>query len=444
MKVNPELQRNLWLELTPLRLIGMPAVLVATFILIALLAPDSRRETLVIFSLVLYGALVFLWGTRQASESVIIEVRDRTWDGQRMSSIGPWSMTWGKLFGSAVYPWYGGLLCLLSYAFLTGGDPQVRTTAVLALFLSCGLLAHATALLSSMQAMIKERRYNRSQTAAFLMLGVMFIWPFLGAGLSKTNDLEWMGMNFRGLDFSLMTVLLFLFWTVLGIYRLMRTELQIKNGPLVWIAFACFLALYFAGFQNAADSGHRVFDRFVTGYFVAVLTMYLMAVGERKDPVAFRRLIAAYDRGDRMALLQDLPCWSLTLVPVLVAACGTILTSGMGGSVLQQSPGLPLFIVASVLFLARDIGLLLFLNLAQSQKRSDMLFLLALVLLYGVVPGILSAAGLDRTTVLFWPRWDISSWISLGAAGGEAVIIAVLVRRRWQGRYAVPQRPLDV
>ncbi len=40
MTINPELRRNLWLELTPLRLIGMPVVLGLIFTLNPFCVPN--------------------------------------------------------------------------------------------------------------------------------------------------------------------------------------------------------------------------------------------------------------------------------------------------------------------------------------------------------------------------------------------------------------------
>jgi hypothetical protein len=430
---NPEFRRNLWLELSPYRLMGMPAVLAAVFLLVYVLSGETARDTLAIYTLILYGALVFLWGTRQASESVVVELRDRTWDWQRMSSIGPWSMTWGKLLGSAVYPWYGGLLCLAAYIVLTLPDPRYGTFENAALFLVCGLFAHAAALLASLQAMVKERRYNRSQTSAFLVLAVLFAGPFLATGLTSLQSLTWMGMIFRVRDWSLISVVLFLGWAVFGIYRLMRAELQMRNGALAWLAFSVFLAFYAAGFQNAVDAGERAFDRSFTAYAVLVLAVYVMAFGERKDPVAFRRLVASFGRREWRRVLELLPCWTVTLLPLVAAAILTLLFAGATGTPLRQAPGLATFLAASLLFLLRDLGLMLFLNLAQNRKRADMLLLLNLVLLYGVVPGIVSALDLTALTGVFWPRWDVASWTGVLASGLEAVLVLALLQRRWRG-----------
>ena len=51
-----------------------------------------------------------LWGTRSAALSVVAEIRERTWDSQKLSSIGPWTMVWGKLFGATAANWFGALV----------------------------------------------------------------------------------------------------------------------------------------------------------------------------------------------------------------------------------------------------------------------------------------------------------------------------------------------
>src|SRR6185437_14143241 len=60
----------------------------------------------------LYYFLVVLWGTRNAALSVIAEIRERTWDFQKLSASRPFSLMWGKLFGATSFTWFGAILCL--------------------------------------------------------------------------------------------------------------------------------------------------------------------------------------------------------------------------------------------------------------------------------------------------------------------------------------------
>ncbi len=432
---NPEFRRNLWLELTTYRLIGMPAVLGALFYLVAVLSPDPARASLVPYALTLYSVIVFLWGTRQSSESVMAEVRDRTWDQQRMSSIGPWAMTWGKLLGSTIFPWYGGLLCLAVYVALTAGVPGARTVTTAALFLVSGLLAHSVALLSSMLALKKDRIYNRSQAAAYLIVGVMVAGPFLSWAFSASQNYRWYGSSYESRNFILVVAVLFLGWTVAGIYRLMRTELQMKSGPFVWLSFVCFLAVFLAGFSNADDPAERLFNRLAVAGSISVLLAYQSAFGERKDPIGFKRIVMAYRKKDWRRLLLEVPCWIVTLVPVALFASALMLAGEGFPDASLTAAHLRLMILAVVFFLVRDLALLLFFNFAQRPKHADMLMVLFLALLYGVIPGILSALWLSPLTVLFWPRGDDLAGYAALAAGAEAVFAVLLASNRWRTRY---------
>ena len=126
--MNPELQRNLWLEVTPHRLWMIPLVLLATA---ALTWPPG--ETLMLTALV---GFTMIWGPRQAADAVIDEARERTWDIQRMASLHPWSMTWGKLAGATVMSWYGAAWCgaiLLAAAAPDEREERLTTVVIVVL-----------------------------------------------------------------------------------------------------------------------------------------------------------------------------------------------------------------------------------------------------------------------------------------------------------------------
>ena len=110
--MNPELRRNLWLEITAHRLLAMPAVLGLAFLVLAALDKPGAVENVSLLALTGFGLLAGLWGSRLAANSIIDEMIDKTWDWQRLSTLTPWTMTWGKLVGSTAFAWYGSLICL--------------------------------------------------------------------------------------------------------------------------------------------------------------------------------------------------------------------------------------------------------------------------------------------------------------------------------------------
>ncbi len=108
--MNPEFKRNLWLTFSTLRLIGMPAVLALIFLAAGMNTELSQMGSVAV---TLFVGIVWLWGSKNAAAAMGDELRDHTWDQQRMSALSPWEMTWGKLFDATLYNWYGGALCLL-------------------------------------------------------------------------------------------------------------------------------------------------------------------------------------------------------------------------------------------------------------------------------------------------------------------------------------------
>jgi hypothetical protein len=174
--MNPEFQRNLWLNLSNGRLIMMPVVLGAIFFA-ASLFPSAGYEAVRHTAQFMYVVIVVLWGTWLASRAVVGEIRDRTWDNQRMSSIPPWAMVWGKLFGSTIYIWYGGAICLvaLTWANLNDGkaDDVLRD---LGFWITIGLFAHTVSMLASLLAARRQSRHARMQVFAYQLAGLMAFW----------------------------------------------------------------------------------------------------------------------------------------------------------------------------------------------------------------------------------------------------------------------------
>jgi len=295
---NPELKRNIWLELTPNRLITMPLVLAAIFYLIYL-SDNSfygfmhRIERLRTMSVVAFGLIVFVWGTKLVSESVITEVNEKTWDSQRMTCISPLDMSIGKLFGSTLYTWYGGMFCagayLISALYLP--DAPLRLKFFLITILAA-LLGHAISLNFSLMEIRKNREKEKIKTTFFVLVGLVLIFSlvsgFLVSGLSglvrKTEHIiRWHSLNFSYSDFMLFSVLFFLVWSVIGVYRNMRTEFQMTSGPYVWLTFLISFMLYLSGFLSNTEDMEPVKHGIITlyiSYAVGVFITYFMAFNE--------------------------------------------------------------------------------------------------------------------------------------------------------------------
>ena len=75
--MNPEFRRNLLLQLSPHRMVALPAVFGA-FALVAYTLHDNRLDWATgLVAEAAYYLLTYLWGTKLAAESIIDEVVER-------------------------------------------------------------------------------------------------------------------------------------------------------------------------------------------------------------------------------------------------------------------------------------------------------------------------------------------------------------------------------
>ena len=108
--MNPELKRNVLIEITPQRLIAMPLILGLIFT--AVWASEGMPGVVTVSGFA-FWLLIFLWGTRKAAGAFDSELTNNTWDGQRLSALTAGQIFTGKLFGSASFVLYGALISLL-------------------------------------------------------------------------------------------------------------------------------------------------------------------------------------------------------------------------------------------------------------------------------------------------------------------------------------------
>lgn len=435
MTINPELRRNLWLELTPVRLIGMPLVLGAIFFL-SWLGDDHRFGNGVKgVAISLFIALTYLWGARQSAESIISEIRERTWDWQRLSSIPPWALAWGKLAGSTIYPWYGAVICL--FFFLLAADASPEGAAVsksIPLLIGSGILVQALAMLGSLQSVIRQSGPSRSQSSAIMLLGFFAIYP-VSALTTGSKEFNWYGITVQQIDFALVSVAIFLAWTLLGIYNQLRSEFRMRTMPVAWPGFVLFSAVYLAGFAASPGKTPQLATYLAVALGVTMLMTYLMIFLEKKDLVAARCLIKDFKAGNWRHAAALLPCWLLTIPLVLFTAFLLLLFPD--GILAGTSRLAAQAIIITLLgFMVRDLALVLFLSMGDRPQRADVFALLLIGVLYGLLPGILKAMELKEATALFWPLHE-QWWLSLPGALAQAALLVWMVIRRWQKRPAV-------
>ncbi len=434
--INPELRRNLWLELSTHRLLAAPLVIALCAALIAAASTKDAMENLAGAATAGFVAIVLLWGTQLAGASVMEEARDRTWDAQRMSAIGPWAMTWGKLLGAPAFAWYGGLILMLIYLATAryATVPVLRTAASLV----CGaLLLHAIALNASVLAARKGVGYRGSSILIIVLLLLVVVFPGMAVLDKIDRPVLWWGATLQRIDMLLGTLAAFGAWSLLGAYRSMCNELEIRTTPWALPAFIAFAAIYLAGYaiRGEANDPRAVFGVLACGVAISCGFAYLLLLAEKSGATAWQRLRVRIDGAQWRRARQELPLWLVALATGLIFALGATFTSvgGDRGSFLHEIGLAP---VAVMLFAVRDAAIFQFFALARQPRRVEAATAFYLLLLYGIVPALLKAMGADFVADLVLPPLFKNPALATAIVAAQAGLAIALAYWRWRTTHA--------
>jgi hypothetical protein len=440
--MNPEFQRSLWLELTPRRMILMVVLLALAFFAAALSSdkdygPGNVAE-------ILYYAIVVIWGTRNAATAVVGEIRDRTWDMQLLSSIGPGAMTWGKLLGSTIYNWFGGAICLavLSSDTIAHHGP-VQAAIDLVYYLAVGVISQAAALLASLIAVRRRSAHSRLDVFLYQVVGLIAgaaVWSVWSAAdpagsilthKPASDFIVWWGQTLDSRGFLLASLAIFTAWTLVGCYREMRLELKMKNGTLVWLGFVIFIGVYVAGFDAwlANDKALHSWDAVALRLGLALTTYavltYLMVVLEPKDRVHYRWLGEQLAAGRLGAVWNGLQAWMVAYAATAISVVALVVWMRVHQPDLADEA---LLVVAGLGFLTRDVAI--FVAMRGSQRRGDLAAIGILVALYWLAPAIVGSLGLKNLLMAFYPQATSPVWLGPVVAWTEGIAMAVLAVSR--------------
>ncbi len=446
---NPELRRNLWLEFTANRLLIGPLLLLVLFA--AAGAADWSLARMVggtvsfpITSAVAHWgflAIVLLWGGRQAAGAVIREIRGRTWDGQRMSALGPWAMTLGKLVGATSYSWALGLCCLLLYVGVEVYNGAGTAALVMAAsMVGFGLVCQTVGLLLSLTRLSRTPGFRPGNTTLIHFVALIATGALLmAARVPGWFDIDWYGLRFDASHFVALTGWFFALWGVVGINRRMRRELQFHNAPWVWLLFLVFFAVYTNGIAHRNPlPGAQLMIAFVS---VAIF-VYLLILFEPKDPESARRTIGLFRGGRAGAGIAAMPLWLLTFAALtLVSVGGAVLI--LGGAfdgdrnleALTPRRFLLVQLVATFLFVVRDVLIVMAFSLSRQTREGAAFAFVVLFVLYGALPFILFMGQLYDLLPVLWPIGTRGWGLSVGPIALQVLLMVVVLGWRWRGYW---------
>jgi hypothetical protein len=440
--MNPEFERQLWLELNPSRVVVMLLGLGALFTVTGALDTWFLRSSLVASTtLITFIVITVAWGGQRAGESVLEELRDRTWEIQRMSALSPWAMTWGKWLGATSYQWLGGGVCLgVFVATAEYLEPATRGLVCLQA-LGGALLVQGTGLLGATVLAGHPHRRTAPLGTKLVAGALSILYASLAFKLLRDARITWFGGSYPGLAFA--TVLLWcgVAWTALGALRAMAHELQVPQRPLAWFAFLLFASGVLAGFLVGPVDGWlpdlRAFA--AAGLVCHLGAAYVAGFALVRDPLSLRRVARYVRLRDWRRASEETPLWVCALAGALPFALLAIVVAGSTRPASFDDIGwaaLPL-----LLYALRDLLLLTTVSYGPHPARAEISTGIALGLLYWLVPGLCNWLGLGLFSRLVRPAWDASVMFSVPALAAQVVFVAWCARRAYRVRIAPDRLP---
>ena len=275
----------------------------------------------------------------------------------------------------------------------------------------------------------------------------------MGIFSHQLPSVSWYGREYPGPEFAIATLALFLVWAIFGAYRLMRVELQFRSIPWAWLAFGLFVMVYTDGLlyrliqEEGGGIAAWIFMPFAVAYFMTYVAVFV----EPKDVIRYRAFGAALAQGRPVQALHLLPLW----IPVFVLAAALGLTLGwfggfgrLGSLASFVGPGSELWNlnaaiaagslpVAVVIYLLRDVLVVLFFNFSGRQARADMAAIICLALAYLPGAGVLATLHLTMLVPILAPYPAAPPLITIAAPAIESAILGFFVLRRMRaaGRF---------
>lgn len=457
---NPEFRRHLWLELTPQRMLTtLSFVVVILLLCFTTLGAQTRYSIAALLSLTGFIGFAIFLASFQVSQALVMEVNSNTWQFQRMSSIGPWQMSWGKIFGATIFQWYAASLCMLCYFVFAKIAGWSGITFQILLLIGTALLSQTISFLTTLLALQKrsELKVRRVNLFSFALLFVLAYSVGNSSALlsksMKSFTIHWHNYQFSGKAFLLLSLFVFVLWGFLGVYRVMRKELMFPNAPWAWVGFVLFLMSYVSGFLNTIQANvfptnfrllnpaliqsATFLSKLFLSFVIGVILTYSVLFFEPKDPVVFRRWLKSLRTAQWKQLAQLTPAWAYTLIitcAVLLLAIIYPIALPKGSDVFVTRSKIGCFSLA--LFMLRDAGMFLFFSFSLKSKRADVAALSYMLMMWIFLPALLQAVSGSGALFLFYPSMTGNILQSVICPLLEVIVVAYLCRSRWQTTFA--------
>lgn len=339
---NAEFLRNLWIEFSWIKVAVIPLLMLLVAFIIAGADLFQKPESFctVMYFITLLCAIMshLVMANLSAAAAIRVETTDNTWDFQRMSSLTSGELSMGKLYGATSFYNYCTLLAIIINVICIQFMPipskelwyYMTLVGPISLLL-CGFLGQSISFwLSINPSASTSKRKGGSSGAAllgiiasgnlfyhFTQIGLMNIGHNYLGGAEVSSSVVWHGFHIETIHFMILSLAFFLLCTHMGIYRLMRIEMQYKNMPFVWIAFVFAMLVYLTGVPDVLETASSViaFEHSPIAYklllasFLILPVAYMGGYTWAGNTVGYTRFFTSIRNKDTQSILTSIPPW---------------------------------------------------------------------------------------------------------------------------------------
>jgi len=418
---SPEIIRYLRSEARPGRLVTglITANLIAFAIYLMATQSEDLGERLVTILLMVQGALLLVYGTVRTTASVLAERAERTWDFQRLTPLSSWKLTWGKLIGAPIFPYFLLLSLLPWVVFGVSLSAAVSWGELLVSYLNLLGIGFAVLSLGLLVSAYHDRDSRTTSTTAGGAILGFFGFQFLLSLEGTSSMVSFYGWLIPQDLFAPASAAAFGLWFLAGAKWRIGEDLQEPDHFWRFPAFILFTYVYFLGLirEPTWNSGHYVL---LLG--LPMVAVYGAALGSPFGPHELRRWYLCQTVLDK---LNQTPSWAKGLA----ALFGLALLSSLLGSPSEPASSQLLILLPS--FAARDLAFVQWCKLGPF-RRPGLVAVVYLTLVYSLPSLVLTGFGVDNGLFLFAPVPQAGTTlflVVLPGLGQAAVMTALLGAR---------------
>ena len=226
---------------------------------------------------------------------------------------------------------------------------------------------------------------------------------------------EFFSNDGSGFNFSLSCALIFLGWSVLGCYRILKQDLMYRVTPIIWAFFMLFIILYFKGF---ADFGA------FSALIIATISVYVMLCVDKINVTNIKIFIREIKAKNFLKAAESMPKWLVSFLITLEILLIMLFTTKSHHII---------FTLSVLAFMIRDVAIVHFFKLSKNNDRAGLNALLYITIFYTAVPMLLYAISLPNLATAFIPQMtkDIST-TNIFLIITQAAITTFVAVKRWK------------